>query len=274
MADRKHRETRYWWALLRKLNYDQESKQLPTEVNIKTWAKHFRNLLNVKPNTNYEHRREGEAQLLSEERKKDIKRIYWEHARKIEKDEVDRAIRRLKNHKATYLDSIPNEAITILNRAQPNLLTHLFNVVFLSGYFPVEWSKAYLTPLYKRGDRLDPANYRGIAISSFLGKTFNSVMNNRMENVMADWGIQNDLQIGFERGHSIADHLFVLSTLIDQVRICGQDIFLAFIDMKQAYDRVNRTKLFRKLTSYQVPAKIIKIIIDQYDNIQYCVLTD
>ena len=91
---------------------------------------------------------------------------------------------------------------------------------------------------------------------------------------MADWGIQNNLQIGFEKGRSIADHLFVLSTLIDQARLCGQDIFLVFIDMKQAYDRVNRTKLFRKLTSYQVPAKIIKIIMDQYDNIQNCVLTD
>ena len=274
MAERQHKEPRQWWTLLRKLNYDRESRQLPTEVSIKMWADHFRNLLKAKPNNDCVYRQENETQLLSEERKKDIKQIYWEHAKKIDKDEVDRAIRRLKHHKATYLDSIPNEAITILHRAQPNLLIHLFNAIFLSGYFPEEWSKAYLSPLHKRGDRLNPANYRGIAISSCLGKTFNSIMNNRMENVMSDWGIQNDLQIGFERGHSIADHLFVLMTLIDQARICGQEIYLAFIDMKQAYDRVNRTKLFRKLTEYQIPAKIIRIIMDPYDNIQYCVVTD
>ena len=117
MAERQHREPRQWWTLLRKLNYDRESRQLPTEVSIKAWADHFRNLLNAKPNNDCEYRKENETQLLSEERKKDIKRIYWEHTKRIDKDGVDRAIRRLKHHKATYLDSIPNEAITILHRA-------------------------------------------------------------------------------------------------------------------------------------------------------------
>ena len=72
MAERQHREPRQWWTLLRKLNYDRESKQLPTEVSIKTWADHFRNLLNAKPNNDCIDRQENETQLLSEERKKDI----------------------------------------------------------------------------------------------------------------------------------------------------------------------------------------------------------
>ena len=91
---------------------------------------------------------------------------------------------------------------------------------------------------------------------------------------MADWGIQNNLQIGFESGRSIADHIFILTTLIDQARICKQDIYLAFIDMRQAYDRVDIIKLFRKLISYQIPIQITRIVMDQYDKIQYCVLTD
>ena len=121
---------------------------------------------------------------------------------------------------------------------------------------------------------MDPANYRGIAISSCLGKTFNSILNSRMEDIIADWGIQNDLQIGFETGKSIADHIFILTTLIHQARVCKQNMYLAFIDMRQAYDRVDRTKLFKKLISYQIPAQITRIVMDQYDKVQYCVLTE
>ena len=90
----------------------------------------------------------------------------------------------------------------------------------------------------------------------------------------SDWGIQNDLQIGFEKRRSIADHIFILTTLIDQACVCNQDLYLAFIDMWQAYDRVDRAKLFKKLISYQIPAQITRIIMDQYDKLPYCVLTE
>ena len=91
---------------------------------------------------------------------------------------------------------------------------------------------------------------------------------------MLDWGITNDLQIGFESGHNISDHLFVINTLIDQRRIGNQEIFLAFINLCQVYDRVDWTKLFRKLTYYQIPAPIIRILMSQYDNIKYCILIE
>ena len=69
----------------------------------------------------------------------------------IERTEVDRAIQRLRKHKATFLDSIPNEALVALHAAQLGLLTDLFNIILKRGFFPTEWSLAYLRPLYKKG---------------------------------------------------------------------------------------------------------------------------
>ena len=162
----------------------------------------------------------------------------------------------------------------ILNKTQPQLFVTLFNKVLNSGVFPAEWCRAYLKPLFKKGDKMDPVNYRGIAISPCMGKMFNSILNYRMEEIMAEWGIQNDLQIGFENGRSIVDHIFVLTTLIEQARACKNDIYLAFIDLRQAYDRVDRARLFRKMISYRIPAQITKIVMDQYDKMEYCVLTE
>ena len=163
--------------------------------------------------------------------------------------------------------------VQILHRAQPTFLPVLFNHILQTGVFPNEWSQAYLKPLYKKGNRMAPENYRGIAISPCMGKTFNSIINGRLETLMDEKGISNDMQIGFERNHRISDHLLVIRTIIDQALFCTQDTYIAFIDFKQAYDRVNRNLLFQKLIDYCFPSKLIKIIIDQYQKVQYCVLT-
>ena len=187
--------------------------------------------------------------------------------------EVTKVMNNLSQMKAAFFDRISNEAIQLLHRAQPTILPILFNHILQTGSFPTEWSKAYLKPLFKKGNRLEPENYRGIAISPCLGKAFNALINNRLETLMDDKGISNDMQIGFERNHRISDHLMVIRTIIDQARCCNQDTFIAFVDFKQAYDRVNRKLLFQKLINYCFPSKLIKIIIDQYQKVQYCVLT-
>ena len=53
-----------------------------------------------------------------------------------------------------------------------------------------------------------------------MGKAFNSIINLRLERIMEERGISNDLQIGFEPDHQIADHILVLNTLIDQSKAC------------------------------------------------------
>ena len=187
--------------------------------------------------------------------------------------EVTKIVNNLRKNKAMYFDRVPNEMIQILHETQPTVPPILFNHIIQTGLFPTEWSRAYLRPLYKKGNKLRPENYRGIAISPCLGKTFNAILNLRVEEIMDETGISNDMQIGFEKNHRIADHLFVIRTILDQAKICGQDTFLAFTDFKQAYDRVNRNLLFKKFLSNGLPSRIIKVVIDQYQNVQYCVLT-
>ena len=77
-----------------------------------------------------------------------------------------------------------NEMIQLLHCAQPTFLPLLFTHIFQTGILPTEWSKSYLRPLYKKGDKLIPANYRGIAISPCIWKAFNAVINLRMEQLM------------------------------------------------------------------------------------------
>ncbi|MEE6521355.1 hypothetical protein FKM82_019505 [Ascaphus truei] len=59
-------------------------------------------------------------------------------------------------------------------------LLKMFNLVLTTGYFPELWNEGLITPIHKKGDRMDPSNYRGICVSSTLGKLFNSILNSRI----------------------------------------------------------------------------------------------
>ena len=64
----------------------------------------------------------------------------------------------------------------------------LFNKFFELGYFPKSWSDGFIVPIYKKGDKNEPSNYRGITLLSTLGKLFTRILNiglmNWQKNIM------------------------------------------------------------------------------------------
>ena len=53
--------------------------------------------------------------------------------------------------------------------------------IFSSATYPISWSKAKLVMIFKRGNRKDPNNYRGISIINSIAKLFDMVHCNRLE---------------------------------------------------------------------------------------------
>ena len=52
-------------------------------------------------------------------------------------------------------------------------LERIFNDIIENGTFPTEWNIGVIKPIYKqKGDKKSPANYRGITLTSCLGKLF------------------------------------------------------------------------------------------------------
>jgi len=61
-------------------------------------------------------------------------------------------------------------------------LTKLFNKLFDSGHFPDDWTRSVIIPLLKKGDVLNPENYRGISLLSITSKVFTKILNTRLYN--------------------------------------------------------------------------------------------
>jgi hypothetical protein len=92
-------------------------------------------------------------------------------------EEIRSSAKKLKGKKASARDSINNEIIKIAVEVFAPYFVKLFNLILSSGVFPRIWSEGYIVPIYKAGSRLDPGNYRGICISSCLGKLFTLILN-------------------------------------------------------------------------------------------------
>ena len=92
----------------------------------------------------------------------------------------------------------------------------LFNSTLNQGTMPQTWCGGLITPIYKSGGRSDPANYRGICVSSCLGKLFCSILNQRLLEYIVSLNILHKSQIGFLPNNRTADHVFTLRTLIDK----------------------------------------------------------
>ena len=56
----------------------------------------------------------------------------------------------------------------------------MFAVVWREEFVPPQWREGLIVNLFKKGDKEDPGNYRGITLLSVVGKVLCKVLNNRL----------------------------------------------------------------------------------------------
>lgn len=137
-------------------------------------------------------------------------------------------------------------------------LSALFKVITRLGALPEQWAHAQMVPIYKgKGNRNDYANYRPIALCSYLRKMF--------EQAMADLIVGEGFhryQGGFQANRSTLDQV---ATLHHLTRISKRDhddkhITMVFLDIRGAYDCVNRNLLWEKAREKRVPERLVRMM--------------
>jgi hypothetical protein len=63
---------------------------------------------------------------------------------------------------------------------------------------PVEWKRGYLVSLFKKGNRKDPRNYRGITLGSSTGRVYTKILRAKLEK--ETYNIFSEDQSGFQTG--------------------------------------------------------------------------
>jgi hypothetical protein len=139
-----------------------------------------------------------------------------------------------------FLKHLPTESREALLR--------IFNDVWLSGDFPTSWREATVIPIPKPGkDATDPGNYRPIALTSCLCKTFERMVNERLVWFLERNGILTEVQSGFRKQRSTTDQLLRLETFIREAFVRREHVVAVFFDLEKAYDTTWRYGILRDL---------------------------
>ena len=235
------------------------------EIDIKIWQNHFQTILGQ-----VEKHDCSQTQAKDDVQGSNSKRFIPELDNPITEQEVRQAIKNLKTGKASGLDNICAEFLKYAENFVVPFLTKLFNKLYDTSYFPLDWCKSVIIPLFKKGEDSNPDNYRGISLLSVVSKVFTAILNKRLYAWAENEEKISKQQAGFREGYSTIDHIFTLITMVksklDSRR--GGKVYVAFIDYKKAFDTVDWDKLWETLEKIKTSSKMVNILKAMYFSVQ------
>lgn len=172
-------------------------------------------------------------------------------------DEVTKSISRLRNNKAAGLDGISAELIKNGGEALSKSLHKLIRKIWDQTRIPEEWYVGLITPIHKKGDKLDCDNYRGITLLNIAYKVLAHILYERLlpyaEKVIGTY------QCGFRSNKSTTDQVHTIRMILEKTLEYNIETHHLFVDFKSAYDTVDREKLYDAMRSFSFPPHLIEL---------------
>lgn len=166
----------------------------------------------------------------------------------------------LNTNKSTGVDKVHPKVLKECSDSLAKPLSLLFNLSYCSGRVPQLWQCANVTPLFKKGDKLNPSNYRPVSLTSVVCKVMESIIRDSiMQHLLANKLIISE-QHGFVPKKSCCTNLLETMDLITQAIEDGYPIDIIFLDFAKAFDTVAHTRLNIKLSAFGIVDKLLNWI--------------
>jgi len=128
--------------------------------------------------------------------------------------EIELATEELKCKKSSGIDQIPPELIEAGGRTICYQIHKLIIYICNKEELPEEWKQSVIISIYRKDDKIDCSNYRGI---SLLHTTYN-ILSNILLSRLTPYAeeIIRDYQCGFQCNRTTTDHILCICQILEK----------------------------------------------------------
>ena len=116
-----------------------------------------------------------------------------------------------------------------------NILAKICNIFISSGLFSSDSKIAKLKPLYKKGSKTNPENFRPVSLLPLISKVIERIVYDQVDNLLLQSNILYNYQSGFRKNHSTDLCLFFLNDKILKGFDKGLFMGMILIDLQKVF---------------------------------------
>ena len=169
---------------------------------------------------------------------------------------VEKHIRSLKASKSAGPDGFhPRVLKEVVEEIAPPLRI-IFMKSLQCGMLPSQWKLGQVTPIFKKGDRSTPGNYRPVSLTAVLCKVMETIVRSHVMDHMVKHQLFCEEQHGFVPGRSCMTQLITCIDDWSEALDRGEPLDAIYLDFKKAFDTVPHERLIQKLVSYGIDGNV------------------
>ena len=177
-------------------------------------------------------------------------------------DDVREQLLKLKPEKSPGTDSIHPH---VLRACADELALPLYIIYRKSldeGKLPSDWKRARVVPIYKKGAKKSPGNYRPVSLTSVPCKMMEAIVKMKVLSHVDSLALLSKDQHGFMKGRSCLTNLLETFEDVTSMLDEGGGVDMVYLDYSKAFDSVPHRRLLSKLQAYGLKGKVWEWIQD------------
>ena len=126
-----------------------------------------------------------------------------------------------------------------------------------TGKLPRTWKSAVVIPLFKKGQKNIPTNYRPISLTSVICRILEYIIHTYITEHLINCNLLSSIQHGFISNRStLTQHLKFFDDLT-KFHSIKTNCDVIYIDFTKAFDKISHNKLIRVLHHYKINSQVI-----------------
>jgi len=169
-------------------------------------------------------------------------------------------IQKLRKGAAAGSDGLGPQILQELKDIIASPLATIMRRSLEEGTVPKDWKTANVTPIYKKGNKSSPGNYRPVSLTSVCGRILESIIKDEVVDHLERNKLIKKSQHGFMRGKSCTSNLLAFLDKVTAAVDNGEAVDVVYLDFAKAFDKVPVERLLKKVEAHGISGQILRWI--------------